>query len=51
VGQGELSSTDLRVAAAALYAAAAESVLLTFGPQAPHGEHLRRLAAAVVVAR
>ena len=32
-------------------AAAAESVLLTFGPQAPHGEHLRRLAAAVVVAR
>ena len=51
VWQGELSSTDLRVAAAALYAAAAESVLLAFGPQAPHGEHLRRLAAAVVVAR
>ena len=47
VGQAELSSKDLRAAAAALFGVAAEGAAAAFGPRAPHAERLRHMAAAL----
>ena len=47
VGQAQLSSTDLRAAAAGLFAVAAEGARAAFGPRAPHAERLRLMAAAL----